>query len=325
MTNSECSPCSDDDYLQHLIASRDISAVAKVQFAAYASACRTDAYIFAYEGPSDKQVYYHWIKRIDPQLTYEPYICKNKHRTLQLFDSLQTDLTGLGARVFYFVDNDYDGLQGRPGDSRIFLLDAYSIENLFVCRELLDDLLKIDFHCEGAQQCRDAVISLFETAYDHFLKCTRDLNFRTFLARKLRIRQLKDAPENPNEIAKITLLAVEACPTPLEATLPLEREPTPQEIDSLRSEFDQINPRLGYRGKYALIFLKRWLNLLREDRLCAAPHIFNGIAPATSSIPNNHSLQSLAPKAPHPRELPAFLSLISSNEKNSKPALNAQH
>lgn len=36
--------------------------------------------VFAFEGVDDKTVYYHWIKSLSPELTYEFFVCKGKER-----------------------------------------------------------------------------------------------------------------------------------------------------------------------------------------------------------------------------------------------------
>ena len=107
-----------DGYLLRIKEAKNVRAVLKVDFAAFASAIPDDTKIFAFEGPADKAVFYHWIKSVSPALKYEPHVCKNKFNVLQLFDSLQSDLTGLAERAYFFVDRDFDGLQGRDEHDR---------------------------------------------------------------------------------------------------------------------------------------------------------------------------------------------------------------
>jgi hypothetical protein len=76
--------------------------VEKSEFAAFSSAVPSDVKIFSYEGRDDKIIYDHWVRRVGGELKYEPYVSKTKRANLQLFDSLQRDLTGLGESSVLF-------------------------------------------------------------------------------------------------------------------------------------------------------------------------------------------------------------------------------
>jgi hypothetical protein len=294
-------------YFQAIKNSTDRRVVEKMELATFAASIPEGTIIFAYEGRDDKVVFYHWVNRIDSTLKYEPYICKNKWMTLQLFDSLNIDLTGLKDRVYFFVDRDFDGTGGRAPNPKLFVTEKYSIENYVVCTELLDDILKIDFHCEGMNELRKDIIAAFETVYAQFLNVTRAINFRIFLSRKLNIRHLDDLPERINLIAKVELNRVQASDRPISEIVSLDREPTQDEAARFADEFDQIIPTSGYRGKFALKFLVRWLEQLRVDRNSEGSHFF-AVAPATEfAIGGNFSLDTLAPKAPPPAQLVGFI------------------
>jgi hypothetical protein len=43
----------------------------------------------------------------------------------------------------FFVDRDFDDLQGRLPDNTVYMTETYSIENCIVCREVLEDILKM--------------------------------------------------------------------------------------------------------------------------------------------------------------------------------------
>lgn len=187
-----------DPYVERLKSAKNVRAVAKVCFATFASSITEKTNIFAYEGSADKLVFYYWINGIRRGLKYEPYVVKNKNAVLQLFDALKNDETGLGDKVYFFVDRDFDQLQGRAEDEKIFMTKAYSIENYFVCKELLEDILNIEFHCNGYPAVRNDIINLFNDLYAKFLKITEHINLRIFVARKLGIHQIEDLPKTSN-------------------------------------------------------------------------------------------------------------------------------
>lgn len=251
--NNLCS--AQDVYLQKMKAAKSIPAVVKVDFATFASTLPEEVNIFAYEGPADKCLYYHWVKRIRDDLKYEPYVGKNKRKVLQLFDLLQEDKTGLGNNVFFFVDRDFDGLQGRLEHRKIFITETYSIENYVVCPSLLDDLLKIEFHCNGHPTVRNEISDLFQKVYDQFLSLTAEINFRIFVARRNQIHQINDLPNKINQLAQVEITTVSPVDSDLRELVCLEREPTVEEVQNLRPYFEKVEPRNGYRGKFALLFL----------------------------------------------------------------------
>ncbi|CAB3783410.1 DUF4435 domain-containing protein [Pararobbsia alpina] len=307
MNNKDGIPDNRDAYFHAIKNSTDNRVVEKMELATFAASIPEGTIIFAYEGRDDKVIFYHWINRIDSTLRYEPFICKNKWMTLRLFDSLNIDLTGLKDRVYFFVDRDFDDTGGRTPNSKLFVTDKYSVENYVVCSELLDDILKIDFHCEGMNDLRKEIIAAFETVYAQFLNVTRAINFRIFLSRKLNIRQLDDLPERINLIARVELHRVWANDRAISDIVPLDREPTQDEMARFADEFDQIVPASGYRGKFALRFFVRWLEHLRKDRNAEASHFF-AVAPATDfAIGGNFSLDTLAPKTPPPAQLVGFI------------------
>lgn len=301
---------SANEYLESLKRARDVSAVLKIEIASVASNLPEDYRLFAYEGPADKIVYYYWIRNINAELKYEPFVCESKLKVLRLFDVIDRDRTGLKERVYFFIDRDFDGLQGREISARIFLTDRYSIENYLVCAEVLEDLLRIEFHCSGCKDLRDKICVLFATVYSEFLSITREINFRIFLARQLAIQQTDDLPSGVNKIAKISLDAVTSSSESLEDLVKLVREPSESESQTLREEFEKLSPELAYRGKFALLFFVKWLEILRQDRQADSPSLFEGVAPPKHSIKGSFSLETLAPKAPPPASLASFLQAI---------------
>jgi hypothetical protein len=310
MNNEDASGLRDDGYLRALSAAKEVVAVAKVEFAAFASAVPDEVKIFAYEGVADKIIYYHWIGKTRPDIAYEPYVCRNKRNTLSLFDVLSEDLTGLGDRVYYFVDSDFDGLQGRAAHFRIFCPDRYSVENFVVSSKVLEDLLTIDFHCHGHPAVRERIRDVFADVYRQFLNATKEINFRIFLARKLGIKQLDALPERINQLARVELLGAWEGGVAENELVKLEREPTKEEKAALTEEFEAIPPEYGYRGKFALVFFIRWLALLRDDRMCARSTLFSAVPPTEFSVNGGFSLPTLAPKAIVPDGLFAFLGAI---------------
>jgi len=300
---------SRDEFLSFMTSAKESDAVVKIDFVSFSSRIPDDIVIFACEGKADKLIYYYWIQRLRAGLNYENYVCGNKGNTLKLFDALRRDMTGIGARVYYFVDRDFDGLQGRQPNDNIFMTCRYSIENYLVCPEALDDILRIEFHCDGDPAVRREVTEKFSTLYAKFLVETQSLNFRIFLARLIPIRQVGEITGKINAIANVEVHDVVAVGEPANI-VPLERDPSPEETQLWREDFGRLEPAMHYRGKFALAFFSRWLELLRKDRQADKPLIFPAMDKVPYAINGNFNLEVLATKAILPTGLREFLAKI---------------
>lgn len=298
-------------YLNNLRKAKDALAVAKTEFATFASGVPSDYLIFVFEGPDDKIAYAQWLRTIRPGLKYESLIKKNKTAVLRLFDALQSDLTGLAKRALYFVDRDFDDLQGRDNSPVIFMTDQYSIENYCVSPEVLTEVLKDDFHCNGFNEARDAVVQSFSKVYNEFLKATANLNLRIFVARKLKISIQDDKlPSRLNQFAAVDLYSSSLIEVDINGLVPLTREPSDDELAELSPLFAEMDPAFRYRGKFALQFFVRWLALLRNDRQADAAELFQGIPKPEFNVKGNFSLETLIPRVPPPPHLQDFFAQV---------------
>lgn len=295
-------------YLDSLRRAKNAPVVAKTEFATFASGVPSDYAIFVFEGVDDKITYSQWLRLLKPGFNYESMIRKNKTAVLKLFDALKSDVTGLSRKARYFVDRDFDDLQGRDSSPFIFMTDKYSIENYFVCPDVVTEILKDDFHCNGFNEVRDAISQVFRDAFSEFLKATAALNFRIFLARKLNISiQAEGLPSRLNQFATISLHSSELIQISVADLVPLTREPSDAEIAEFRPLFDKMDPASRYRGKFALLFFIRWLTLLRNDRIADVPQLFHGIPKSEFKVRGDFCLETLVPRVPPPPNLQKFV------------------
>jgi hypothetical protein len=298
-----------DPVIERLINSRDNPAVLKMGLIQMRGRCPKIP-IFAVEGETDKSVYSHWVRRFRPHLRYEYFVCKNKHQVLMLHGSIQRDRTGLQKNVFFFIDRDFDDLAGVDHSEAIFMTDKYSIENYLVCEVVLDDILKIELSCNGYPELRTKLAVLFNNTYAQFLNVTSSFNFRLFTAKRFAIPRTGAFPERINQIAVISLEEVKPQIRPTEQVIELEREPTEQEIEVCECEFAELVPFDRYRGKFALLFFKRWLDLLIDDYSAKTSVHFNQVEELTRARREEIVFNSLAARSPTPIGLQEFLSSI---------------
>ena len=300
-----------DGSVERLREKRSVPAVLKIRLAGIRSQ-RAEALVFAIEGPEDKPIYYHWFKQTAPMLAYEMIVCNGKGKLLDFRALLQRDKANLKERVFFLADHDFDGLRGQSAGQDIYLTDTYSVENHLVNCNVLDDLLQIELQCDGEPACRATVISRFNALYEKFLAITKAHNLRIFAAKKVSIRNSKPWPDKINPLAKVTLDDVFPSDKALAEVIRLDREPTEEELVRLMDDFDALRPPLQYRGKFALAFFMRFVELVAEDRGSAKPILFTGLAPKGSN--GRLPLDAIASKsvAPQPFKdfVAAFLSTL---------------
>ena len=299
---------SEDIYREELLGALDASAVLKTKLAMMRSDWKGK--VFAYEGTDDMVLYYYWLKKLRADIEYEPFVCENKVQVLKLMDLLARDLTGLGDEVYFFIDRDFDDACGRAPHDRLFMTQAYSVENYVVNADVLDDLLKIEFRCHGAIDLRASLLRQFEAIYDQFLTETAPINFRIFLARKCKIKESGRLPRKISAIARVGIEEALIATGSMEEIVPLMREPTEDEVKHYRKEFKDLEPRVRYRGKFALWFFQKWLSLLLEDRNSAASEKFAAVPQRELVAKGPFSLESLASKASPPTELSEFVARL---------------
>jgi hypothetical protein len=269
-----------------------------------------DTTICVFEGDDDKLVYSQWIRRIRSDLDYEPFPCGGKEQVLRLRDAVQQDLNGLGRCVFFFVDRDFDDLQGRQAGADLFMTGHYSVENYLVTDTVLADLLKNEFHCHADPDVRQRTVELFKATYAEFLSVTKPVNFRIFAARRLGLKLDDSLPK------KLTLLAVvslnKALPSGVapEDLIALPRDLSAEEQEMLEADFESLDRQSRYRGKFAILFFHKWLTELCNEYANRTTDLFTGLSQANRVRQNELTLGIFASKATMPSGFDDFVAKI---------------
>ena len=300
--------------IERLRDKRDAPAVFKTKLASIRSH-DSSTLVFIYEGPEDKIIYYHWLRQVAPLLPYEVLVCNGKGKVLAFRELLHRDKSDLKNGVYFFVDHDFDGLRGHAPGPDIHVTETYSVENYVVSEKVLDALLRVELHCEGEPAIRASVLAQFRTLYAQFLDVSRPLNQRIFVAKKVGIRNTKPWPNRINAIAKVALDQIKSSEEPLSLAILLEREPTEAEVEQVQAAFEALNSFSQYRGKFALAFLGRLLELFAEDRGCPAPQIFAGLVPKGAN--GRLGLDVIASKSFAPVSFQSFIMNVTASATNT--------
>ena len=296
---------SDLLYLDRMKKSKTAPSVLKIQFINLRAEL-PEGLIFAFEGDDDKKVYSYWIRQCTTDLVYEPFPCKGKFFVLQLRNILERDLSGLAKDVYFFVDRDFDELQGNSPSERIFMTDHYSIENYLVCEQVVEEVLKNEIHCHAEPAIRRQLLGLFTKVYEEFLDVTKEHNFHLFVACKVGIEATPTG--SAVRLAKIEVDSVTACDFPVQDALQAARTPTEQELREYRPSFDSVQPCASrYRGKFAYSFMMKWIQRVCYERNAEASAYFSGIMNSSEAKAAPPTLDSLAAKSRPPSGLREFL------------------
>ncbi|MDA9442743.1 hypothetical protein XH98_27340 [Bradyrhizobium sp. CCBAU 51745] len=308
MTDVPPQRLSQEDYLEKMKTARKSPAVLKSRLVLLRGQL-PNCIIFAFEGDNDKPVYYQWVKRIRPDLSYEPFVCGGKKQVFQLRDLLARDLGGLANRVYYFVDRDFDDFAGFQPNQFTFMTERYSVENYLVTAQVLDELLKDEFHCHAEPALRNQVIANFAERLDEFLTATKEINRRLFVARKLKLQLLKNLPDRINNVATVDLSKVSGA-KPAEEIVVLAEEPSQADVEQLSAEFEELIPFERYRGKFSYLFFMKWLELLCLDRKEQNSICFAQIGQPRVVPIQGMTLGMLASKSDHPAGLQEFVAAV---------------
>jgi hypothetical protein len=302
-------PHEKDPTVERLKSARDNAVVLKLELIKLRSRCPAIT-IFVVEGDEDKSVYSQWIRLVRLELRHEYFVTRGKRQALGLYQSVERDVTGLRNGIYFLIDRDFDDLTGvAPGPS-IFMTDRYSVENYIVSDEVVDEILKIEMSCNGYPAVREAIKQLFADVYGQFLRETREINLRLFLGKKIPLKRVGSLPVSISHIAVVSLRRVSSQVRLPSELIQLEREPTEEEARAIREAFDELDPAHRYRGKFAMLFFKRWIDLLVDDYASAESQFFAEIDARARARQHEIVLSSLAARSPLPIGFAEFISAI---------------
>lgn len=303
---SEITP--DDAYMHRMKTARDSSAVLKLRLLSLKSQL-PGTLIFVFEGDDDKIVYFHWIKRLRAELSYEAFPCRGKKYVLKLREAVSRDLGNARDGVYFFVDRDFDDLAGHPTDENTFLTDCYSTENYLVSDVVLEDTLINEFHCHGRPDVRGEITEIFRRVYGEFLFSTKEINRRWYIACQTGV-SIKKKPEKIKSIANVAFDCVLPHESSAEEIIVFGQEPDADAAIAHYNEFDGLDPVTRYRGKFALMFFDKWISLLADEYANPESETFGDLDRSAKARLSELSLGSYAAKSEFPQGLREFLHSI---------------
>lgn len=265
--------------------------------------------ILVFEGDDDKVVYGRWMARLRHDVCYGAFVCKGKQGVATVQAILRDDLGSLKEGVYLFIDRDFDDRAGFDASDDIFMTDTYSVENYLVSETVLRSLLRDEFPCHDHPDIIDNVLAQFRTDYSDFLAHTEELNRRLFIYRRTQTPMSKSFPNKLSDLATVSAEGVAAAVVSVDDTMPAIFAIPRQRHTELSAEFAKLDPAARYRGKNALMFFKRWLDVMATD--CdERQRLFDHRDLRGKVRRQEMTLGALASKSTLPAGLPAFVARI---------------
>ena len=294
-----------DNEVQILRSARNNGAVLKHKLLELRSIVPFDR-IFIFEGDDDKIVYHSWIRRCANDIEYEPFVCQGKRKVLELYDILKRDKGNLIDGVYFFVDRDFDDLQGRPTDPHIFMTERFSLENYIVDCTTLKEILTCDLHCHAVPIVRERILETFSMMLSDFSDAAKEANRRIYIGVKLGI-SVRITQKDHKKIADIKLDHIVRSNTPCEEWILYDGQAAPEIPDQIITEFDDLNPMHRHRGKFFFEFFRSFIQNLANDYERDDSLFFNGMNRTSKVRRNEFTLGSMAIKSPIPDSLNTFI------------------
>lgn len=263
--------------------------------------------VFVFEGDDDRGVYFSWVRFVDSTLKYEPFTCKGKSAVLKLKGAVDRDAGDLANGVYFFIDRDFDDSRGVVLDDRIYMTDAYSIENYLVNREVLEEILKIELNCHGRPDVRANLAAAFERVYDQFLLISEKYNLLIYCARKTRM-ELDQIPASLMKYMVVERNEVSRSQRDDADFLPSTSGLSEKDVEAFREEFNRLDRRTRYRGKFAFSFFIHWLGVLAADRRNTESDLFGGMDVEARTRVDRLSITTVASRSTPPESFCKFLS-----------------
>jgi hypothetical protein len=137
---------------------------------------------------------------------------------------------------------------------------------------------------------------------------TREINRRIFLGRKIGADIDNAIPSGIGQIAVVSLREVLPCDGEAALLIPFPVEVDEGVVADILSEFEGLDPRTRYRGKFALKFFNSWTTLLTREFQKNEVGLFKLAAGDGGKVRSGElGIGALAAKSPMPEGLQAFL------------------
>lgn len=219
---------------------------------------------------------------------------------------LRNDTTGMAICTYFIVDHDYDGLRGFTDGEELYLLPAYSVENLLVDSRVLDSYLRTELRVISDPDERQKILELYSVARENFQGLVRECCIRLYGARNESVGNVCIRDVGDAVFIEDGELIVKGGPW-LARLVSTDSEVSAEGIAAGEAFFCDRGEDAWVRGKFLLDFFKDFCRVLYADRVSETPKLFSGPMADKSLSVAGLDIRNLASKSSIPDGLPDAL------------------
>lgn len=259
---------STDDYVNKIRAARDKVAVLKATVLQIRSGVNGRRPLLIFEGKTDIGPYEVWIRKINHQASFNVTHASGKKQLLEFRDSIFNTTSDDFDEIYFIVDYDFDGLQGKREGDDIYCLDRYSVENYLVSDRVLISVLNDELECSDFPKDVQAAVDLYQKISQKFCASMNYLNFHLYVMSK---KSLSSHPINKKLSVYLDISLTEVSrklsDSEIDVITSITENVEESEIIDLWEKFSSIgDPMMSHRGKFIYEFFLSWLDRLAEAR-----------------------------------------------------------
>lgn len=219
-----------------------------------------------FEG-DDEQYYGIRISQIRGEI-YKSFSCSGRDQVLAIREKIRKEVTYCGIRALFFIDRDY--ICKDIDDAYVYVTPTHSIENFYLDYYAVKKIVEVEFKIIPTTSEGFSCLSLFLELWNDFLSCIEDVTI--FLSAHAK-KELKDGVRNLNvsqfeihKMIKVSLIGVEKKYSwdDLKAIFPgghdITQDEYKKELEAIKKDIEKY-----VRGKFAISFLKKFLELLLAE------------------------------------------------------------
>jgi hypothetical protein len=266
-----------------------------------------------FEAQDDATFFVHFLRPYLPDATrVYTYHCDGKAQVYQAFEGIIQHDPGVRA-VLFFVDKDLDDILGVPWptDPRVFVTDAYSIENYLVSGEVLQSFYRDAVRLRGVAFDFEAVLRHFDEQLAQFHRAIASTMAWVLVARRgghkvnlsnVRLKDLFEIDANVHVRCRRGLRFGSLCNSG--GVTP--RGSMYRQLLPLTRELRKMNPKRVIRGKFEAWFLVEfWKSVITHVQEVAREA--GGTVSLRLPLEHSNAVAALAKHATIPRSLDLFL------------------
>lgn len=269
-----------------------------------------------FEGKDDVKYYGIRIRNIT-QREYESINCEGKENVIKAHRLISSKKEYSSIKTLYFIDLDY---QEEPVEKSIYCLPSYSIENQYVKKSVLENVLRNEFSLKSESSDFSKVLEIYEALQAKFhsetryinawLACQSDERFKYGKTPYLKIDStiggyfktiVKSKMDTVSSFEELNNLSE------INRLFPKALSIMEKDIVEKIKYFESVDEASLFRGKFELAFFVDFMKKLQSEIGCKSSVIFDDRYKCNLRFEFSTALTILSSYAETPRSLIIYL------------------